>query len=95
MKKPKRKVAPPAIRAIVRAALNRSGGMVRWAKRFGYHRSTVCDWIKAGAVPANRAVVIERESHHVTTRQEMRPTDYWEWWPDLPKPSEDASTPAL
>jgi len=79
-------------RPIVAAAIKKTGGLGRWARRFGVHRSTIHDWTTQGAVPADRAVIIERESFHMATRQELRPGDYWEWWPDLPSPSNETAT---
>lgn len=72
--------------ATVHAAIRLAGGVSKWARRFNITRSSIYDWIARAEVPSDRAVVIERESCHLAKRQDLRPNDYWEWWPDLPLP---------
>lgn len=80
-------------KAVVHLALKRSGGISKWARRFSMARSSIYDWIERGEVPPNRAVVIEKESHGLATRQELRPRDYWNYWPDLPRPNDSDARP--
>jgi len=42
-------------------------------------------------VPVARCLGIERATEGRVTRKDLRPTDYWEHWPDLPIP--EAATP--
>ena len=37
-------------------------------------------------VPVARCLGIERATDGHVTRADLRPTDYWEHWPDLPAP---------
>ncbi|CAB3906373.1 MULTISPECIES: Cro/CI family transcriptional regulator [Achromobacter] len=74
--------------AIVRTAIRNAGGVTKWARRFGIQRGSIYEWIERAEVPSDRAVIIERESCGVAKRQDLRPNDYWDWWPDLPRPKE-------
>ena len=82
----------PEDQQTVRAALKRSGGITKWARRFQIARTSIYEWVEKGEVPADRAVTIERESGGVAQRQELRPADFWKWWPDLPPPGSLALT---
>ncbi|WP_033365702.1 YdaS family helix-turn-helix protein [Bordetella sp. FB-8] len=74
---------------LVKAALRNAGGVSRWARFFGIARTSIYDWIKKGEVPMKRALTIEKESRGLARRQELRPGDYWECWPELEAPSPD------
>lgn len=36
------------------------------------------------------AVAIEKETGGAVSRQELRPDDFWRYWPDLPEPKRSA-----
>lgn len=41
-------------------------------------------WLNSGSVPTDVAVAIE--ALFEVKRQDLRPSDYWRHWPDLPAP---------
>jgi DNA-binding transcriptional regulator YdaS (Cro superfamily) len=69
-----------------------------FAKRIGVTRVYLSQ-IKAGQngrqpSPA-LCVAIERESGGAVTRADLRPTDYWLIWPDLPAPGAAKGAPPI
>lgn len=63
------------------------GSMSDLARRLAVRLPTVSQWANGTRpVPVHHCVAIERISAGVITRQDLRPTDYWLLWPDLPAP---------
>lgn len=42
-------------------------------------------------VPVARCLGIERATEGNVSRADLRPNDYWEHWPDLPAPTQQAA----
>jgi DNA-binding transcriptional regulator YdaS (Cro superfamily) len=57
-----------------------------FAKRCGTSRGHLQNICYGKKCAAELAVAIERESGGDVTRQELRPKDYWQVWPELPAP---------
>jgi len=41
------------------------------------------------------AVAIEKETGGAVSRQELRPDDFWRFWPDLPEPKKTKTAKAV
>lgn len=60
------------------------GAIALLAKRISGHQSDVSDWVKGvRPVPAARCVAIEKATAGQVTRQELRPDDWHQIWPEL------------
>jgi len=65
------------------------GGLSALSKILGIKPPTVHQWCHGvRPVPIEWCLAIERATEGGVTRQELRPTDYWRIWPDLPAPQE-------
>lgn len=66
------------------------GGMADFARRCGITAIYLSQLAarQDGRTPSPKLCnVMVRESYGALTRQELRPEDYWEHWPDLPDPA--------
>ena len=43
----------------------------------------VINWRERGSVPSDYALAIEELTGGRVTRKDLRPDDYWFWWPEL------------
>ncbi|GAA0493556.1 helix-turn-helix domain-containing protein [Pigmentiphaga daeguensis] len=75
----------------IRTACDIFGGQSALARRLGVSAVTVNQWLKhERPVPAARCVAIERATNGAVTRQELRPHDWAEIWPELSGQEEGA-----
>ena len=60
------------------------------AKDLGVSQGLVSQWILGKTlVSPKKCVHIERITNGQVTRQDLRPNDYWELWPDLTAPQDE------
>lgn len=60
------------------------GRSLEIAQAIGVTPPVVSDWTsEKKQIPPRRCVQIEQFTHRLVTRQEMRPHDYLEHWPEL------------
>lgn len=61
-----------------------AGGQSSLAKILGVSPPTINQWIKGvRPIPVERCSAIERATHGQVTRQELRPDDWADIWPEL------------
>jgi len=71
------------------------GGVGRLATALGVGQSVVSNWRARGTLlEAKHCVAIERLTQGAVTRQQMRPADWWEIWPELAQPPGSNDLPA-
>ena len=67
------------------------GSQSALAAALGVTKAAVWQWKSEGRqVPIEHCLSIVRATNGAVTLQELRPTDYWLIWPDLPSPAEKA-----
>jgi DNA-binding transcriptional regulator YdaS (Cro superfamily) len=59
-----------------------------FAKRCGTTRGHMQNVAYGKTCAPALATAIERETEGAVKRQDMRPSDYWRIWPDLPQPKQ-------
>lgn len=60
------------------------GGVTKLATLLGVQPPTVSQWINGTrSVPPRQCYAIERACNGVVTRRELRPSDWWQIWPEL------------
>ena len=68
----------------IERAITQLGGLTAFALAIGVKPPTASEWRKnIRPIPPKRCVIIERLTGHKVTRQEMRPNDWHEIWPEL------------
>ena len=68
------------------------GAIAELAKAIGGFSSDISGYIKEESpkpVPPKTCVAIEKATTGKVTRKDLRPEDYWEWWPDLAAPEQE------
>jgi DNA-binding transcriptional regulator YdaS (Cro superfamily) len=65
----------------IASAIRIAGGARALANQLGETPQTVCNWRARGAAPANRCPEIERITG--VCRQQLRPDDWSDYWPEL------------
>ena len=61
-----------------------------FAKDLGVSQGLVSQWLLGKTlVSPKKCVFIEQITNGAVTRQDLRPNDYWEYWPELAPPSVD------
>jgi DNA-binding transcriptional regulator YdaS (Cro superfamily) len=84
----------PAMNAIERAC-DLVGGVGKLADLLGVRDSTVTQWRKGTRpVPRDRGVRIELVTNRGVTRQDLYPTDYADFWPELVATQPTTTEPA-
>lgn len=60
------------------------GGQAAFARALGVSSPTVSQWVSGGRpIPPKRCVAIEQATGGKVTRQELRPHDWADHWPEL------------
>lgn len=81
--------------AAAQRAADLLGGNSALAKACGVTPQAVSQWANGGRpIPERRCVAIERLTKGAVTRQELRPDDWSEIWPELATPPTKESTHA-
>lgn len=62
--------------------IDRLGGPSEVARMCKVRAPSVTNWRKRG-IPIERCVQIERAMHGSVMRWDLRPTDWWDIWPEL------------
>lgn len=76
-------------------AIRLGGGVAGLAEKLGESKQTVSNWRGRGGAPANRCPAIEQLTG--VSRQELRPNDWRDYWPELdaaPAPAAPEDIPA-
>lgn len=70
---------------------DRKTSQAAFAQTLGVSQGLVCQWIKGRRpISPERCVAIECATDGAITRQDLRPDDWQQIWPELSKPKEDA-----
>lgn len=70
----------------IEKAITFFGSQANLAKELEVKRMNIQYWKKSNAsIPIKRCLQIEQLTNGAVTRQDLRPDDYWEIWPDLLK----------
>lgn len=68
------------------------GAATRLAREISGHVNDVVQWsMEKKEVPVRRAVAVERATGGAVTRQDLRPNDWHEIWPELATPEQGVS----
>lgn len=74
---------------VIDRAARAVGSQSALALALGVTKAAVWQWKADGRqVPIEHCLAIERATNGAVTRQDLRPTDYWQIWPDLPAPAD-------
>lgn len=69
-------------------AISAAGTQEALAKRLGIRQCLVSQWLRGKRpVASAKAVRIEQLFGGEVTRQDLRPDDWWEIWPELSEPT--------
>ena len=75
----------------IERAITQLGGLSAFASAVGVKPPTVVEWRKnIRPIPPKRCVSIERLTGYKVTRQEIRPDDWQEIWPELVEQQHEA-----
>jgi DNA-binding transcriptional regulator YdaS (Cro superfamily) len=74
------------INAVIHRAIERMGGPAEASKTLGIKPQNFYHWTgpRQTRVAPEHCVVIERETGGEVTRKQLRPDDWWNFWPELP-----------
>lgn len=67
--------------------ISKLGGTNECARIAGVKPPSVSEWRARGEIPTDKHVVlaVEAEKRGIAKRIDLRPNDYWKFWPDLAK----------
>lgn len=77
----------------IEIAIAAAGGQSALAGKLGCSPQAVLQWKEQGKAPVGRCVQIERATSGAVTRRDLRPSDWWQIWPELVTPEHPVPEP--